>query len=259
VSESFLQIKDVAYTYSSNGWRLQPVSLDICSGQIVGLIGPNGAGKSTLLKMAAGVLRPCEGRVRLMGEDISGLSRRKIAGQLGYLPQNVSSTFDYRVEEVVAMGRFPHLAGAGFLQREDIAVIERCMEQTETIRYRRRILGQLSGGERQRVLLGSVLAQEPRILLLDEPTTGLDMHYQVGFFALLAQLAEKGMAIAVVTHDLNLAGMFCHKVLLLRDGEAVKAGSVEEVIQQDILSDVYRGSVYVGRHPLSERPIVLPK
>lgn len=258
MSSELLRIDNINYAYRQSGWRLRDVSLTVSSGEIVGIIGPNGAGKSTLLKIAAGLLARRVGQVSLLGKDIVDYSRRQLARELGYLPQNVQSTFDYCVEEVVAMGRFAHLSGTGFLQAEDLAVVQHCLDQTETTSYRSRGLAQLSGGERQRVLLASVLAQQPKVLLLDEPTTGLDLHHQVTFFSLLRQLAQRQMAVVVVTHDLNLAGEFCQRLLLLSRGQAVKEGDAQAVIRQDVLEDVYRQSVYVGRHPLTDKPMVLP-
>ena len=157
------------------------------------------------------------------------------------------------------MGRFPHLSGAGFLQPNDLKIIEHCLKSTETTVYRNRPVSQLSGGERQRVLLAAVLAQEPGLLLLDEPTTGLDLHHQVEFFSLLTELTQKGIAVIVVTHDLNLASQYCHRLLLLNEGRTVLEGDVSQVVRQEILSDVYRQNVYVGRHPLTEKPVVLPR
>ena len=259
MTEPLSQIDKVGFAYDNTGWHLRDVSLKIRPGEFIGIIGPNGSGKSTLLKIAAGVLRPSTGRVLLMTKQISSLSRREIARHLGYLPQNVTSTFDYRVEEVVAMGRFPHLSGAGFLQPNDLGIIEHCLKSTETFAYRNRPASQLSGGERQRVLLAAVLAQEPGLLLLDEPTTGLDLHHQVEFFSLLTELTQKGIAVIVVTHDLNLASQYCHRLLLLNEGRTVLEGDVSQVVRQEILSDVYRQNVYVGRHPLTEKPVVLPR
>ncbi len=258
MNDSLLNITSVSFAYPQSRWSLQNVSLNIAAGQIVGVIGPNGAGKSTLLKIAAGILDSTSGSVRLTGQNIHKLSRRRIARLLGYLPQNVTSTFDYRVEEIVAMGRFPHLSGVGFLQPDDLDLIEHCLEQTETTEYRHRRLSQLSGGERQRVLLASVLAQQPRVLLLDEPTTGLDLHHQVAFFGSLSRLAQDGLAVAVVTHDLNLASQFCNRLLLMRDGQTVVEGPADAVMRQDILSDVYRHSVHVAVHPLTQKPNALP-
>ncbi|MBN1765760.1 MAG: ABC transporter ATP-binding protein [Sedimentisphaerales bacterium] len=258
MSECVLHVKSVSFTYPESNWYLRDISFEVGPGEILGIIGPNGSGKSTLLKCAAGILDSTSGEVLLGGHDMKHLSRRMIARFLGYLPQNVASVFDYRVEEVVAMGRFAHLSGTGFLRSEDLHIIHRCLKQTETLPYRGRSLSHLSGGERQRVLLASVLAQEPDILLLDEPTTGLDLHHQVVFFKLLRDQALKNMAVVVVTHDLNLAAQFCHWLLLLDNGSMVKQGHINEVISSETLGRIYRQSIWVDRHPINDKPIVLP-
>ena len=249
---SMLVLEDVSYAYSAGQWHLRNLHLALPAGRICGIIGPNGAGKSTLLKIAAGIITCQSGKITLAGRDMQQFSRREMAAILGYLPQLVGSTFD------LAVGRYPHLSGAGFLQERDVGIVEQCLRQTETLAYRQRRLSELSGGERQRVMLASVLAQQPQVLLLDEPTTGLDLHHQVTFFRLLKELAGQGIAIAVVTHDLNLAGQFCDKLLLLKDGELVKEGSVKEVIEQQILRQCYGPEVLVSQHPLTGEPIVLP-
>ena len=253
-----LQLDAVSYQYPDSGWRLDAVTLAVASGEVLAAIGPNGSGKSTLLRLGAGVLTPTSGRVMLDGRECAGLPRREIARTLGYLPQQVTSEFDYRVEEVVAMGRYPHLSGAGFLSAADIAVVERCLAETEIERYRSRRLSRLSGGERQRAFLASVLAQEPRVLLLDEPTSSLDLHHQVRFFGLLRRLSAQGMAVVVVTHDVNLASLFCDRVALLRDGRLVEEGTPADVLRADVLQATYGNEVILERHPTTGRPIVLP-
>ncbi len=189
---------------------------------------------------------------------LTDLPRRQIARVLGYLPQLVPATYDHTIDEVVAMGRFCRLHGLGFVTEDDQAVIDQCMARTEVIALRRRPLSQLSGGERQRVMLASVLAQEPRILLLDEPTTGLDLHHQVTFFRLLTQLAGQGLAIAVVTHDLNLAAQFCDHLIMLDQGRKVAEGTVDEVLTRQRLASVYADELYVAEHPVNGRPMILP-
>jgi len=257
-NETILQMESVNFSYEGADWQLRRIELGVGPGDLVGVIGPNGAGKSTLLKLAAGILMPNAGQVLLNGNNISRMPRRAVARQLGYLPQNVYSSFDYRVEEVVAMGRFAYLSGVGFLQAADLAQVGRALEITETKAFRHRRVCQLSGGEHRRVLLASVLAQQPQILLLDEPTAGLDLHHQTAFFRLLVNLTKEGMAVLVVTHDLNLAGQFCRRLVFLREGEIARQGKVEEVICAEFLAQVYRDKIYVGRHPVNNRPIALP-
>jgi iron complex transport system ATP-binding protein len=258
MSDGVLALDNVSYQYPEAEWRLADVTLAVRAREVLAIIGPNGSGKSTLLRLGAGILRAGSGRVTLDGQAVAALSRRQIARRLGYLPQNVTSGFDYRVEEVVAMGRFPHATGAGFLSRADVAVVERCLAATEIEGYRERRLSRLSGGERQRALLASVLAQEPAVLLLDEPTNALDLHHQVRFFGLLRHLAADGMAVAVVTHDVNLASLYSDRVALLRGGRLVEEGTPEAVLRADVLQATYGDEVLLETHPATGRPIVLP-
>jgi iron complex transport system ATP-binding protein len=258
MSDHLLNLEQVSFHYPGDAWKLSDISLQVRPGQLMGIIGPNGAGKSTLLKIAAAILQPSGGTVHLDGTDIFSLSRRRVADQLAFLPQNVSSTFQYSVGEIVAMGRYPHLKGAGFLTAGDVKVIDQCLEQTETASLRDRMLGQLSGGQRQRVLLASVLAQQPRVLLLDEPTTGLDLYHQSAFFDVLKNLNNQEIAVAVVTHDLNLASLYCDDLFLIHEGRQIKQGRPAEVIAQVVLDPIYRYRIRVIRDSESDRPIVLP-
>jgi iron complex transport system ATP-binding protein len=253
-----LAVQEVTYRYPGGDWQLGPASFRVAGGEIVGIIGPNGSGKSTLLKAAARVLTPASGKVLLSGRDAALLSQREVARQVGYLPQAVQPQFDYQVWDVVALGRYPHLKGAGFLTLADVAVVERCLAQTETGAYSSRFLRHLSGGERQRVLLASVLAQEPRVLLLDEPTSAMDLHHQVRLFGLLSDLAGKGLGAAIATHDLNLASLFSDRILLLSQGRVAHEGRPEEILREDILRATYGEGLEVRPHPVSGRPLVFP-
>ncbi len=253
-----LRVEEASFHYEDSQWKLGEISFSLKSGEMVAIIGPNGSGKSTLLRVAAGVLAPQQGRVILEGRQMSTLDRREVARTLGYLPQQIQHTFDYTVEEVVAMGRFPHLSGWGFLSAADVRAVEDSMRQTETLDQRGRHLSHLSGGERQRVFLASVLAQEPRLLLLDEPTTGLDIHHQAQFFRLLRRLSSNGIAVAVVTHDLNMASFHCGRLVLLSKGRHVCEGTPEKVIRPEVISRIYGESVIVEQDARRNRPIVLP-
>ena len=258
MAAELLRFEAVSHQYAESDWRLDGVTLAVAAGEVLAIIGPNGSGKSTLLRIGAGVLAPQAGRVVLDGGPLAGLPRRQVALTLGYLPQQVRSEFDYRVEEVVAMGRFPHLAGAGFLAARDLAVVDRCLAETEIEGYRHRPLSRLSGGERQLAFQASVLAQEPRVLLLDEPTSSLDVHHQVRFFSLLRRLAGQGMGVAVVTHDVNLASLYCDRVALLRGGRLAEVGAPSAVLRADVLHATYGDAVLLTTHPAAPRPIILP-
>lgn len=254
-----LRVNGVAFRYEASDWTLKGVSFALGAGEVLAIIGPNGSGKSTLLKLAAGVLAPQAGRVFLGEEPMAPMDRRDVARRLGYLPQQVGYAFDYTVEDVVAMGRFPHLSGLGFLSANDLAVVDSSLRQTEILPYRSRPLSHLSGGERQRAFLASVLAQEPKVLLLDEPTSALDIHHQAQFFRLLGRLAQGGIGVAVVTHDLNIASFYCTRLLLLARGQTAREGKPEEVLRQEVLREVYGESVIVDTDRRSGKPIVLPE
>ncbi len=256
--DACLRLRNIEHAYAASGWRLFVENFFLQPGELVCLIGPNGAGKSTLLKIAAGILAPGSGRVELCGSALSGMQRRQVAQTLGYLPQEVQSDFDYSVEEVVRLGRYPHLRGIGSLGAADFAVVDECMRRVDVLRFRDRPLSRLSGGERKRVFLASVLAQEPRVLLLDEPTGSLDMQHQVSFFRLLRELAGEGMGMAVVVHEINLASLYADRLLLMRDGHIHVSGSADEVVTKDNILAVYGDGLFVQRHPGCARPVVLP-
>ena len=258
MAAELLHIENARFRYEGSNWELGDLSLSLAAGELLAIIGPNGSGKSTLLKLAAGVLAPASGSVVLEGRSMAEYARSDVARALGYLPQGVAYAFDYLVRDVVAMGRFPHLSGLGFLSRADLDVMDRCLARTETAAYRDRRISHLSGGERQRVFLASVLAQEPRVLLLDEPTASLDIHHQTGFFRLLRDLAGHGIGVAVVTHDLNLASFHCERLCLMCEGRLVEEGTPEDILRPTTLSDVYGETIRVERDAATGRPFVLP-
>jgi iron complex transport system ATP-binding protein len=259
VSEALLSLTGVKHRYADEAdWELDVPAFQVRTAEVVGILGPNGSGKSTLLRIASGALRPRGGTVTLEQRDLSRVDRRWVDRRLGYLPQAAQSQFDYTVEEVVAMGRYAHQAGLGLLGERDRGAVARSLKATETERFRARRLSHLSGGERQRVFLASVLAQEPRLLLLDEPTRFLDIHHQVGFFRLLAELAGKGIGVGVVTHDVNLAALYCHRLFVLQAGAAVAEGPPAQVLRREVIGALYGPEVVMGRHPESGRAIVVP-
>jgi iron complex transport system ATP-binding protein len=257
MSDIMLKVVSANFRYANSDCGIHDVSIELRPNRMTGLIGPNGAGKSTLMQVAAGLIIPSSGAVSIKGQDISSMSRRQIARHLGYQPQMTDAgIFDHSVEEVVSLGRYAHTDGLGFLSEDDMKVVAHAMARTDTLEFRKRRLTELSGGERQRVLLASVLVQQPEILLLDEPGTGLDIHHQSSLFTMLRTQAQEGLAVAVVTHDLNLAGMFCDELILMAAGKIVARGSVEEVIRQDVLQKVYGKSILVDKHPVLDRPAV---
>jgi iron complex transport system ATP-binding protein len=247
---------DVTFAYPGQA-VLAGVDLELPAGGFGALLGPNGSGKSTLLKLLLGRLRPAGGEVRLLGRPLSAIPAAERARLVGYLPQEVTAAYPVTVAEVVLMGRWPHL-GLGFETAHDHQVAADCLARTDTTDLAGRLFGTLSGGEKQRVLLASVLAQEPRVLLLDEPTAALDLHHQHEVMELLTRLRREGLAICLVTHDVNLAARYCPLLWLLHGGRVVASGAPASVLTAANLGAVYGPRLRVVADPDTGGPLVLP-
>lgn len=235
------------------------VSLTLLPGEVVALVGPNGAGKTTLLKLASRTLKPSAGTVRLDGVDAGRLSRLELAKRLAVVAQASALPEDFRVQELVMMGRTPHL---GFLARErpaDVQVVEAVLSRCDLWPLRERTAGSLSGGERQRVLLARALAQQPRYLLLDEPTTHLDFRYQLDILRLVRQEAARGLGVLAVMHDLSLAARLSDRLLVMQGGRLVAEGTPREVLSPALIADVYGARASVWLEPESQLPVVVPQ
>jgi len=253
-----LEASEVAFSYGDGPCVFRGVTVSVEGGQVLGIAGPNGSGKSTLLRVLCGLLKPAAGRVTVDRVALGTMSHRERARVIAFLPQQVSSAFSLTAFEVACLGRYPHAGMFGTLGEADIAVADRCLRDVDAMDLRDRDFLTLSGGERQRVLLASILAQEPSLLLLDEPTAALDIHHEVALFALLRRLAEEGYGIAVVSHDLNLAARFCDRAILLStDADGPLAlGTPREVFTEENLSKAYARTIRVTEHPLTGTPLV---
>lgn len=217
---------------------LSGVSLDFARPGLAAVVGPNGAGKSTLLGIMAGLRQSYLGQCLLDGRDVKDWPRRAMARAVSFVPQSLRLEFPFTAEQVVIMGRTPYCDGL-FESPEDLAEVERAMELTDTLPFRTRDFRSLSGGERQRVVLASALAQGGRVLLLDEPTTFLDLRHQVGIYGLLRELADTGRCVIAVTHDLNLAAAYADRIVLLKSGSVVADGAPRDVLHPARLRDVF--------------------
>ncbi|MEM3077969.1 MAG: ABC transporter ATP-binding protein [Nitrososphaerales archaeon] len=234
-----LRIKDLSFSYDSIK-AIDNVSMEINEGEVLGIIGPNGAGKSTLLKCINSILKPRVGTVLVDGEDILKLRKDEVAKRVAMVPQNSLTSFPFTVLDVVLMGRIPHLGKLGRESERDLKIAEEAMRTTFVLSLADRSVDELSGGEFRRVIIAMALAQEPSILLLDEPTLHLDISHQLGIMELIRRLtAEKKLATILVSHDLNLAAKFCDKLILLNSGKIYSAGSVEEVLNRENIKQVY--------------------
>jgi iron complex transport system ATP-binding protein len=239
---------------------LSGVSVRISPGELTAVVGPNGSGKSTLVRALSRVLRPRSGRVLLDGKDLYDLPARAVAREIAVVPQETPLDFEFTCEEVVLMGRAPHLGRFQSEGEADRGVVNEAMERTGTRALRGRSVLELSGGERQRVVLARAFAQGPRVLLLDEPTAHLDIAFQVQVLGTVARLRrERNLAVLATLHDLNLAAAYADRVVLLSKGRVVSAGSAAEVLTEATLRDVYGAEVTVRPHPETGRPLVLVK
>lgn len=237
---------------------VEGVDLELREGELLGLIGPNGAGKSTLLRAATGVVPLEGGAIRIEGRARESYSSRELAQRVAVVQQTPEAPASMTVAELVALGRTPHL---GLLAREsarDFGIAGVAMERAGCDALAGRELGTLSGGQRRRAFIARALAQEPAILLLDEPTANLDPQAQAELCVLLRTLVREGVAVMVVMHDLTLAAAYCDRLALLAEGRVVAAGTPSEVVTEDLLRQIYGPLITVIAHPQSGLPVIVP-
>jgi iron complex transport system ATP-binding protein len=238
---------------------LRDVSLGIAPGSRTGLLGPNGCGKTTLLKLLSGVLKPELGSVRLGDRELRLLSVRAVARQIAVVPQETHPAFDFTVMEMVLMGRHPHLGAFQLEGPADLAIARQALIATGTAHLAGRAYMTLSGGEKQRVVIASALAQQPRVLLLDEPTASLDLGYQLEIASLLKQLnRERGVTMVLATHDLNLAASVCDTLVLVREGRVLMQGPTNEVLTSATVQQLYNVIADVTFHERAGHMTVIP-
>jgi len=257
-----IQVLDVSFAYeprTRSRFALEHVSVRIERGAMAAVLGPNGSGKSTLMRIMAGIVAPDEGRVLLDGAPVKGLTRRQVARRLAVVPQDTHTTFDYRVLDIVLMGRYPHLGPFQLEGTSDLEIARDALAATGTAALAERSFATLSGGERQRVVIASALAQGSAALLLDEPTAALDLRYQLEIGSLLRRLnGERGTTVVLSTHDLNLAAALCDRVVLLKEGRVLADGRVQDALTPDNIRALYELEVEVQFHPRAGRLMVVP-
>ncbi|GAB4582040.1 MAG: ABC transporter ATP-binding protein [Anaerolineales bacterium] len=253
-----LQANDLSLAYDTNT-IIHQLSTTIVSGEVTALVGPNGCGKSTLLRGLARLLRPKAGDILLDGKAIHQMPTKELAKQLGILPQNPTAPEGLTVYELVAQGRYPH---QGFFQqwtREDEAITREAIAITNMVEFADRPLDTLSGGQRQRAWIAMSLAQKTPILLLDEPTTYLDIGYQLEVMELIEKLnRERQMTILLVLHDLNQAARFSDRMIVLKAGQIVADGPPAEVLTTELLAEVFHVTANIILDPHSGTPVCLP-
>ena len=254
-----LELENLSLAYGRNV-VVRDLTFRVAPGEMVGLIGPNGSGKSTVIRALSRVISPVSGRILVGGRDVLEIPRGELACLLGVVPQIAILPGTFTAFDIVLMGRNPHL---GFLQHEgaqDMAIAWRAMEMTGTQSFAQRRVNELSGGEIQRVVIARVLAQEPKSVLLDEPTASLDISYQVEILDLIKGLCrENSMTVVIVLHDLNLAAQYCDRLVLMKEGRLHAQGTPDEVINPGNIKEVYGAEDCVYTHPDGGVPVVLPR
>jgi iron complex transport system ATP-binding protein len=262
-----LRAADLTFGYGDTP-VVRGVSLEVPANGFVGIIGPNGSGKTTLLRLLAGTRKPQQGIVRLDGAPLTSLTRGDIARRMAVVPQETQLAFEYTVLEVVLMGRYPHLGAFQVEGPRDVEIARAALTSTGTLPLQARLFSTLSGGEKQRVIIAAALAQisasernssQPAILLLDEPTAALDLKYQLETASLLRSLhAEHALSVVVSTHDLNFAAALCQTLVMLKDGQVIASGRVDDVLTPGRIRELYEVDAEVTRHARSGYLTVVP-
>ncbi len=239
---------------------LRGIDLDAARGEMLAVIGPNGCGKTTLLRAVAGMLPADAGEITVAGAPVRAASAAAMARRVAAVTQSVTLPQGFTAFQVALMGRTPHLRLLQSEGRHDVEIVRAAMQRADCWQLRERPVEELSGGERQRVVIARALAQEPELLLLDEPTSHLDLQHQVDTFRLLLELChEQHLTVVAVVHDLTLAAMFADRIALMADGRIAAYGAPSDVLQAHTVEEAYGLAVRVLVHPVTGRPIVVPE
>ncbi|MCM1987053.1 heme ABC transporter ATP-binding protein [Methanococcoides seepicolus] len=251
-----LEIKDLNVSYGSRK-ILEDINISTEKGEFLGILGPNGSGKTTLVKAITKVLKPESGDITFNGRSIKHMSGTEIARHIAVVSQVISINFEFAVKDIVMMGRTPYIKSNE--SPEDFDIVEDSMEKTKTDFLKDRLVTQLSGGELQRVIIARALAQQTDILLLDEPTSHLDITNQIDILNLVKDESRKGKLVVAVVHDLNLAAYYCDKIALIRDGKLISLGTPAEVLTPETIGKVYNLPVEVVTNEITNSLYVIPK
>jgi iron complex transport system ATP-binding protein len=256
-----LQIQQVCFSYL-DGLVLHNIDLSVKAGEMAGLLGPNGSGKTTLLKLASGILKPTQGEIKLDGYSLSQLNRKSIAQTIAVVPQQFHIPFAFTAGEIVMLGRTPFLRPLAEESEADRQLVNNALELVGIRELKERRFDELSGGERQKVILAMALAQQPKLLLLDEPIVHLDIAHQVEILELVKRFnVEQGLTVIAAMHDLNLAALYFDRLVLLKEGRVWADGAPNQVLTESGISEVFSAAVKVEQHPVTGAPhiVVMPK
>lgn len=254
-----IAVHGVGYSWPNTGrMALDDVNFDSRPGELLGIIGPNGAGKSTILRLIAGLLRPSTGSIQVCGRDPARISRREAARDIAFVPASLHVGFPLNVRDLVALGRTPHLKGT-FESAQDRVAIDEALALLELSSFVSRPYRELSAGEQRRVLVARSIAQAPRIMLLDEPSANLDAAQAVAVLSRVKELAQsRTMSVVMAIHDLNLAMLFCDRIVLVTGGRVRESGDPEEVMHYSAIRDAFGGEFYIGRNEINNRLFLVP-
>lgn len=251
-----ISVKNLSFAYAGKE-TLKDISLDFNKGKFYSIIGPNGSGKSTFIKNISKILAPGQKTVFINEEDILGFNSKNLAKNMAVIPQNIMIDYEFTVFDIVIMGRSPYKRRFQDFDIEDKKIAQRYMELTNTWQLKDKLITQLSGGEVQRVVAARALSQETDIIFLDEPTSHLDIQYQVEFLNIFKNL-KKDKVIVSVLHDLNLASIFSDELILINKGQVAAMGKPWEVINKENIKNVYNLTVEVFENPISKCPYIIP-
>ena len=246
-----LQVENL--TYDIGGTRiLKDITFDVEENTFVGVIGPNGSGKSTMLKSIYGVNKPSGGNIYFEGEDLLKISSKDRAKKIAVLAQESGGQFDFSVQQVVEMGRYPHKNTLENYSKHDLEIVDRVLYEMKLDNYRERSFNTLSGGEKQRVLIARLLVQESKFIILDEPTNHLDIGHQIEIMNIIKKM---GVTVLSAIHDMNMAAIYCDKLVIMKKGEVITQGSVEETLTSEMLKDLFNVDAEI--HDLKGRKHVI--
>lgn len=252
-----LSLNQVSFSYNDTR-VLYRIDLSVEKGEMIAVLGPNGSGKTTLIKLMSGVLKPGEGEIHLDGSRLGRMKRREVAQRVAVVPQQFTIPFAFTLNEVVLLGRTPFLRPFSDEGKRDHRVVEQAIALIGIEELKERFFNELSGGERQKAILAMALAQEPKLLLLDEPTAHLDINHQVEILDLVRSLnREQGLTVIGAMHDLNLAALYFDRLILLKQGRIFADGDPKQVLTEETIKEVFSASVRITQHPQTGLPHIL--
>jgi iron complex transport system ATP-binding protein len=250
-----LIVEELSFNYTKCSTLLSGVSLSVAKGDVLCLLGPNGTGKTTLLRCILGILKIKQGKILIGGRDVSSITTKELAREVAYVPQATSTVFQYRVLDVVIMGRNPHLGVMSTPSARDEEIAREALTKTGILHLENSLFNEISGGERQLVIIARALAQQSSLLVLDEPTANLDYGNQARILKIINELARQGYSIFMTSHFPNHAFLACNKVAIMKGGKILAAGSPDDIITDSCLSDLYSASIKVVTARILDKPL----